>query len=138
MEIKNIAKNMILTVSVLIFTGCLNSEAPECSDSDVKETVKSIYSEIPEKNKDNPISGMLLNALPKSITSLESIRPISYDEKVKLRTCKAQATFENGQTADLQYTVQSVESKDEQFYVEIDTGFIEGLMMQNIMKNAAH
>jgi len=138
MNVKKITKAMVLTVPLLMLAGCLNTETPECSDEDVVETVKNIYSEIPEKNKDNPIAGMSAKTLPKSITALESIRAISYDENVKLRTCKSQVTFENGQTADLQFTVQSLEKNDGEFYVELDTGFIEGLMMQNIMKNSAN
>jgi len=138
MNVKKITKAMVLTVPLLMLAGCLNTETPECSDEDVVETVKNIYSEIPEKNKDNPIAGMFAKTLPKSITALESIRAISYDENVKLRTCKSQVTFENGQTADLQFTVQSLEKNDGEFYVELDTGFIEGLMMQNIMKNSAN
>jgi len=138
MTTKKIVKLFLLAAPLLALSGCLDSQAPECSDESVIETVKNIYTEIPEKNKDNPIAGMLMKTLPKSITSLDSIRPISYDENVKLRTCKAQATLENDQIIDLQYTVQSVENDTDQFYVELNTDFIEGLLMTNIMKSTAN
>ena len=138
MNVFDVVKAVGLTVPLVMLSGCLNTEAPECSDEDVVGTVKNIYAELPEKNKDNPIAGMFMKTLPKSITSLESIRPVSYEENVKLRTCKAQATLENGQTIDIQYTVQSVENDSAQFYVELNTDFIENLMMTNIMNHSAN
>ena len=137
MTTKKMVKLFMVAAPILVLSGCFETQAPECSDEAVIETVKNIYTELPEKNKDNPIAGMFMKTLPKSITSLDSIRPISYDENIKLRTCKAQATLENQQTIDLQYTVQTMEKDPDQFYVELNTDFLEGLLMNNIMNHSA-
>lgn len=133
MKLKNITNVLVICLSAFSFAGCLNSETPECSDDTVIDTVKEVYTEMFTKNNANPLVAGLLKTLPKTISSLDSIRPISYDENVNLRTCKAQATLANNQTVDIQYTVQSVEKENGQFYVELNTDFLQNLMMSNIM-----
>lgn len=121
------------SLSLFLLTGCFTKEPPKCSDDDVKETLQGIYSDLIAKSQNN-FMAMFLQALPKEIDSFSSIRPVAYDEKVKIRTCKADVTFENNQTASIEYTVQLNEEENEEFYVELKTDFLEALVQQSIMQ----
>ena len=65
---------------------------------------------------------------------MNSVRAISYDEVVKLRTCRAEAVFDTNQTANIEFTVQLNEENSDEFYVDLDTEFVEGLMQQSLMQ----
>jgi hypothetical protein len=60
---------------------------------------------------------------------------VAYDEKVKMRSCKADVTFENNQTASVEYSVQMDEEDSENFYVELNTEFLQALMQESMMRN---
>jgi hypothetical protein len=130
-------KTIVLSLLLTIFmTGCFNNEPPKCSDDDVQETLKSIYTQVLEnvQNSGNPFLAGFTKSLPQGIQSLSSIRPVAYDEAVKIRSCKAEALFDNNQTAAIEYTVQTNEENSDDFYVELNTEFLEGLMQQSIMQ----
>lgn len=129
--IKTLISSSILA---LLLTGCINSEPPKCSDDNVKETLREIYAEL-FVNAQNNFLAAFVQTLPKNIESISSIRPVAYDESVKLRSCKANVTFENNQSAAIEYTVQQDEENSEEYYVEMNTEFLEGLMQQSIMQN---
>ena len=97
--------------------------------------VKQLYSEIPTKSNGNIFATAFLRQLPKNMTSVTSIRAVSYDENVKLRTCKAVALLDNNESVDISYTVQSDEKKSGKFYVELNHDFIQGLMMSSMFNN---
>jgi len=121
---------------VIFLSGCFNNNPPKCSDEKVQETVKGLYVQILQnvQNSGNPFLAGFTNSLPQNIKSLSSIRPVAYDEMIQMRTCKANALFENNQTLSIQYTIQTNEENGGDFYIELDTEFLEGLMQQNIMQ----
>ncbi len=119
---------------MLMLSGCFKSEAPKCSDTDVKGVVQDLYKDSLQKLSNNPMAAIFMGALPKEIVSISAVRPVAYDEKVNLRSCKAEAHFDNNVTANIEYTVQLNEENQEEFYVELDTDFIEGLMQQSMMQ----
>ncbi|WP_456451761.1 hypothetical protein [Hydrogenimonas sp.] len=115
-------------------TGCFKSEAPQCSDPEVVKLVEQIYeNQMQELQKSNPLAAIFLATLPKKIVKIESARPVKYDENVKLRSCKGIAHFEDNRTANIEYTVQLDEKNSDQFYVELQMDFLEGLAQQNMM-----
>ncbi len=129
-----------LTGLVLTLGGCFKSEAPKCSDKEVVQLVKQIYTEhIGELSKSNPMFMIFAAAIPKKIVKIDSARPVSYDEKIHLRQCKAQAYFDDNRTAPIEYTVQLDEKNSDQFYVELSFEFLQPLaqqgMMQQILKD---
>lgn len=130
---KLVLPTILLTI---LMTGCFNTDAPKCSNDDVQETVKQVYENVLEnaQNSDNIILAGFTKSLPTSITELSSFRAVAYDKSVKLRTCKADALFDTNQTIEISYTVQLDEEDSDQFYVELDTEFMETLMQQNIMR----
>jgi len=121
---------------IFILSGCFNTQAPKCSDDAVQETLKDVYLKVLTnlQNSQNPFLAGFTQGLPKSIDTLSSIRAVSYDEAVKIRSCKADVSFDNNQTATLEYTVQLNEENNDEFYVELDTDFLEGLMQESIMQ----
>ena len=128
-------RTMILTaVTPLFLTGCFQNEAPKCSDPAVKGLVKNLYQDSLKQLSNNPMAIIFMGALPKEIVSITAVRPVAYDEKVHLRSCKAEARFDNNATANIEYTVQLSEENPEEFYVELDTAFMEGLMQQSMMQ----
>jgi len=131
MKIISIATACALT---LMLSGCLDSEAPKCSDPAVKKLVKDLYQESVQELANNPMAAIFMTSLPKEITSISAVRPVAYDEKVNLRSCKAEAHFDNNISANIKYTVQLSEENPEEFYVELDTTFMEGLMQQSMMQ----
>jgi len=118
----------------LFLTGCF-SEAPKCSDAEVKETLKSVYLQVLDNinSSNNMFLAGFASSLPKAIESIDSIRTVAYDEKIELRQCKADVRFDNNQTASISYSVQVNEENSDEFYVELDTEFVEGLMQSNMM-----
>ena len=126
----------LLSASLLAITmqGCFSSEPPKCSDENVQETLKGVYAQL-FTNQQNILLSALMQNLPKSIDSLASIRAVAYDEKVKMRSCKADVTFENNQTASVEYSVQMDEEDSENFYVELNTEFLQALMQESMMRN---
>jgi hypothetical protein len=126
-----------LLASTLLLTGCFNTDAPKCSDKEVTDLVKNIYSDWVNnaEQSQNPMLAMFLNNLPKNITDISSARATSYDKEIKLRTCKADITFDNNATTSLMYTVQITEEDSENFYVELNSDSLEGIMQQSMMSN---
>jgi len=130
MKIKNI---IIAGATLFLLSGCFKQEAPKCSDKDVKNLVKSLYQDSLKQLSNNPMAALFIGALPKEMTSLTSVRSVAYDEKVGLRSCKAEAHF-NNKTVNIKYTVQLNEENSDEFYVELDTAFLEGLIQQSMMQ----
>ncbi len=128
-------KIYLLTPLIAMFalTGCFKSEAPKCSDTEVKKTLKKLYAQKMIEMKGNVLTMFFTAAVPKTITSIGAARAISYDEKVNLRSCKAEATLGEGITSAIEYTVQLDEENNGQFYVELQMGFVETLAQQGIM-----
>ena len=126
-----------LLASSILLTGCFNTQAPKCSDNEVKELVKNIYAEwvFNLEASDNPMLAMFLSSLPKGIDTLDSARATSYDKEIKLRKCKADVTFDNNTNATLMYTVQINEEESDNFYVELDSDSLEAIMQQSMMSN---
>jgi hypothetical protein len=131
MKIVTIATACALT---FMLSGCFESEAPKCSDPAVKGLVKNLYQNSVKELSNNPMTAIFIAALPKEIRSFSAVRPVAYDEKVKLRSCKAEAHFDGNVTANIEYTVQLSEENPEEFYVELDTAFMEGLVQQSMMQ----
>lgn len=130
-------KNLIPLFLILFFlSGCFKTEAPKCSDQEIQESVKEVYGNINNniQNSDNTFLSGFSQVLPHKILSLESFRAIAYDKEIKLRSCKAQATFDTNQTLELNYTVQLSEEDSNEYYVELDTVFLETLIQQNLMR----
>jgi len=125
---------IVVAMTPFLLTGCFKSEAPKCSDPAVKSLVKNLYQDSLQKLQTNPMAVIFIAALPKEIQSITAVRPVAYDEKVNLRSCKAEAHFDNNVTANIEYTVQLSEENPEEFYVELDTTFMEGLMQQSMMQ----
>ena len=126
-------------VTALSLGGCFKSEAPKCSDPQVVDMVKKIYHEnIAEMADANPMFAIFKEAIPDRIVSIDSARPVSYDEKVDLRSCKAIAHFDDNRTANIEYTVQLDEKNKDQFYVELKLDFVQGLAQQGIMQKMMH
>ena len=126
----------VIVLSGFVLSGCLQTEAPKCSDSDVTGLVEQIYAEhIEELKKDNPMAAMYVEMVPKKIVKIDSARAMRYDKEVKLRECKAVAYFENNQSSDIEYTVQLDEQDESQFYVELDLDFLEDLLKSGLWKN---
>jgi hypothetical protein len=129
-------KTAIITLLVaMLMSGCFNSEAPKCSDKDVQNTVKDLYTQLLDNTSKNILLSGLVGNLPKNITEISSIRAISYDKSVKLRTCKADAQLDSNQSMQISYTVQLNEEDSDTFYVELDSSFLEGLVQKSLMKN---
>ncbi|WP_457597008.1 hypothetical protein [Hydrogenimonas sp.] len=115
-------------------TGCFKSEAPKCSDPEVVKLVEQIYAEqIAELQKNNPLAGIFLAGLPKKMVSIESARPVKYDENIQLRSCKGVAHFDDNSSANIEYTVQLDEKNKNQFYVELKMDFLEGMAQRSMM-----
>jgi len=123
----------LLILAVFTLNGCMEKEAPKCSTTEVKNTVKKIYSQQMEKMKDNILMIAFMGTVPKTITSVDSIRAVAYDETVGLRSCKAEATLGEGLKSPIEYTVQLDEKNSNQFYVELQMDFIETLAQQGMM-----
>jgi hypothetical protein len=132
-----VKKSFVWVLPVLLalgLSGCFKSEAPKCSDKQVVELVEQIYTnQIQELQKSNPLAAVFLAALPKKMVAIESARPVSYDEKIKLRSCKGVAKFDDNRTANIEYTVQLDEKNNDQFYVELKMDFLEGMAQQSMM-----
>lgn len=127
---------IIATLFGFFMSGCFSVDAPKCSDEDVEDTVKEIYLDV-LKNAQDPNNSFLAaftDGLPTAITKLSTQRAIAYDENVKLRSCKADALFDNNQTIEINYTVQLDEQDSDQFYVELDTEFLSTLMQQSMLQ----
>jgi len=131
MKIINIAAVCALALTL---SGCLENEAPKCSNPAVKALVKDLYQESVKELENNPMAAIFMTTLPKEISSVSTVRAVAYDEKVNLRHCKAQAHFDNNISTNISYTVQLSEENPEEFYVELDTTFMEGLMQQSMMQ----
>ncbi|QOP40249.1 hypothetical protein [Sulfurimonas marina] len=130
-------KIFIPTVLLALFmSGCFSDNAPKCSNEDVQDTVKQVYTNILDnaQNSNNLFLAGFTKSLPKAMVELSSFRAVAYDETVKLRSCKAEALFDTDQTMEISYTVQLDEQDSDQFYVELDTAFMETLMQQSIMQ----
>jgi hypothetical protein len=137
---KILKEGLLLASTMLMLGGCFKSEAPKCSDPQVIQLVEQIYEQnIADMAKDNPMFAIIKEAVPSKIVSIDSARPVKYDENIKLRSCKAIAHFDDNRTANIEYTVQLDEKKSDEFYVELKFDFIQGLaqqgMMQQIMNN---
>ncbi|MBU1218050.1 hypothetical protein KJ870_07610 [bacterium] len=130
--------NKILLSAFVLFSlsGCLSSEAPKCSDEDVTNLVKDLYVQMLDNMKETPYTAMFVTALPKEMLSIDSIRPVAYDEGIKMRSCKATAKLEGDKEINIEYTIQTNEENSDEYYVELGSDFVEGLMMQNIMNLA--
>ncbi|MBU1927387.1 hypothetical protein KKG77_00130 [bacterium] len=130
--------NKILLSAFVLFSlsGCFSSEPPKCSDEDVKDIVKSLYVEMIGNMKETTYTAIFAAALPKEMLSIDSIRPVAYDEAVKMRSCKATAKLEGDKEINIEYTIQTNEENSDEYYVELGSDFVEGLMMQNIMNFA--
>ena len=131
----------LFALSVLIFSGCFKNEPPKCSDPDVKKSVKKLYSDMEKKISQNPMAAMLGlfaggSLMPKEMVSLSNTRPIEYDEKIKLRKCKADARFDNNESVTVIYTVQLSEENPDEYYVELSSDFLEPMLKKNMMKKA--
>ena len=127
---------LLMGILAVSLSGCLQQEAPKCSDSDVKELVKEIYAEnLVNLQKENPFAAMFIGTLPKKIVRIDSTRPVKYEENIKLRTCKGVAYFEDNRSANIEYTVQLDEKNADQYYVELDLSFLDGLAKQGMMEN---
>jgi hypothetical protein len=139
-SVKNRKKQMkiktalLLVSTTFLLSGCFQDETPKCSDSDVKDLIKEIYQDSLQELSANPMSALFIGGLPKKIVSISSVRPVAYDKTVHLRTCKAEAKFDNNQTTDIEYTVQITEDNPDEFYVELDTSFMEGLVQSSMMQ----
>ncbi len=123
---------MIFWIIVLVFV----KKAPKCSDENVVQTVKNIYAGLPEQIKQtNPLAAAFMQNIPKEITIIQDIRPTSYDKEINLRQCKANALLDDNKTMEISivYTVQLSQENNDEYYVELDTSFLEGLMQQSIM-----
>ena len=126
---------LLAAVTALSLGGCFKSEAPKCSDPQVVGMVKQIYHEnIAEMAEANPMFAVIKGAIPDRSVSIESARPVAYDEKIDLRSCRAVARFDDNRTANIEYTVQLDEKKSDQFYVELKLDFVQGLAQQGIMQ----
>ena len=128
-----IKKGLVLLGSAVLFSGCFNSEVAKCSDESVKELVSQIYNEQIKNNTDNPMLSIYTKMLPE-LTSLESIRAVSYKKDVNMRECKGVMHFKDGTTTDLQYSVQADEEDSSLIYVELDTTFLQTLLMKSMMQ----
>ncbi len=124
---------LALMLAIITLTGCVKTEAPKCSDSEVESTLKKIYTQQMEKTSANMLAQVLLASVPKTISEINSARPISYDENINLRSCKAEATLGKDITSTIEYTVQLDEKNNGQFYVELQMDFIEDLAQQGMM-----
>ena len=118
----------------IMMQGCFTSEPPKCSDDDVKVTLNEVYGQLFTNSQQNIFLAAFMKNLPKNIDSFSSIRATAYDETVKMRSCKADVTFENNQTATIEYSVQLNEENSDEFYVELNPDFLEGLMQQSFMQ----
>jgi hypothetical protein len=127
--------NKILLSAFVLFSlsGCMNSEPPKCSDTDVTNLVKDLYVEMIDNLQNTPLTGAFAATMPKKMLSVDSIRPVAYDEAVKMRSCKATAKLEGDKEINIEYTIQTNEENSDEYYVELGSDFVEGLMMQNIM-----
>ena len=134
-KMQKVSTILLGSVVAVSFSGCLSSEAPKCSSDEAIESVKSLYIDMQENVKSNPYAALFASSLPKEMTSIESIRPVSYDENIKMRSCKATAKLENGSEIDIEYTIQLNEENSDEYYVELSSSFLEALMMQNMMKS---
>lgn len=126
-----------ISLLFLIFlSGCFKHETPQCSDIKVQQSVKTLYIQILQNSQTakNPFLAGFTNNLPQSIQSLSLIRSVSYDDELKIRTCKANALFDNNQSINIEYTIQINEKNSDDFYIELDTEFLEEMMQQNIMQ----
>lgn len=130
-----IFKKFLFLIGVAtLFAGCFSNEVAKCSDDSVKELVGKIYSEQINGESANPMLAAISKNFP-ALSSLESIRAISYDKEVNNRGCKAVMHFEDGSTVDLSYSVQADEEDSSNIYVELDTSFLQGLIMSAMMKS---
>lgn len=130
--IKTLLQLSLASSCILLLSGCLN-ETVKCSDESVQQTIKEIYVEQIQSGQNNPLLATMTKNLP-NIESIDSIRPASYDDEIKLRECKAVIHFDNGSTTDVAYSVQENEENSDEFYVELDTTFVESLLMSSIMQ----
>jgi len=135
---KIIINSIFMLMMGFSFNGCqltnyFNS-TPKCSDDNVQSLVKDIYINMLENAKDNILLNVYMSKAPQSISSLSSIRAISFDKEVNLRECKAVANFDDDSNLDLEYSVQIAEDGND-FYVEFKEDFVEKLMTQSIMSN---
>ena len=119
-----------------LMTGCFNNEPPKCSDESVHVTLQDVYLQVLDNINDsgNPFLAGFSKNLPQNLMSLSSVRAVSYDEAVLLRSCKADALFDNGETVGINYTVQANEENSDEFYVELETEFLEGMMQKSMMQ----
>ena len=130
---KRLVVKSLVVLGVVFGLNACSKETPKCSDEDVQVLVSNLYADMLENSAQNILlSAFLVNA-PKSLDRLESVRAVSYDKEVKLRECKAVAHFENGYTADIEYTVQLSETNHDEFYVELKGDFLQQLMMNSIL-----
>ncbi len=123
-------KLLLFTTCLLVLnTGCFKNGAPSCTNKEVKATVMELYLEVSG-------SGYSLGklTLPNTMTSLDNVRPTSYDKEIKLRTCKANAHFDTGDVMEIEYTVQLMEDTN-QPYIELKNDFAQQLLQQKIYEN---
>jgi len=132
---KAIISLCMMGVLALGLNGCMESkEAPSCSEEQVKAMVKEIYlKHMKEGGKDNILAQVFLSAAPQHIVMLKSARAVAYDEKIMLRSCKAEAVFDGNRTSNIAYTVQLDENDKDKMYVELQLDFLETLMQQGLM-----
>ncbi len=126
---------VLMGVLALGMSGCMETkEVPSCADVQVEKMLKEIYAKhIKETGSANIIAQMFLASVPKQILKLDSARAVAYDDKIMLRSCKAEATLEGNVTTAIEYSVQLDEKNKEQMYVELKLDFLEGLMQQGMM-----
>ena len=132
---KTIVNLCMIGALSLGLSGCMESkEAPSCSNEQIKIMVKEIYvKHIKDSAKENILAQVFLAAAPQHIVKLESARAMAYDEKIMLRSCKAEAVFDGNTTANITYTVQLDENDKDKLYVELQLDFLEALMQQGLM-----
>jgi len=126
-----------LAAAALLFTGCFNTEAPKCSDKDVTSLLKKTYTQWREsmEKSGNPLMAVYSVMLPQKIVTIDAPRASAYDPNIKLRSCKAEVTFDNNITGTLAYTVQIDEKNSDQFYLELDSDSLTALLQQSLMGN---
>ncbi len=126
-----------IAATALLFTGCFNTEAPKCSDKEVTSLLKETYTQWREnmEKSGNPLMAVYSVMLPKKIVNIDAPRASAYDPNIKLRSCKAEVTFDNNITGTLAYTVQIDEKDSDQFYLELDSDSLTALLQQSLMGN---
>jgi|TARA_R110002033_G_scaffold29007_5_gene65304 hypothetical protein len=127
-------KIIIPLLITLAISGCNNpfASAPECSDKSVKDLVITLYGDIVKQSKDNPLTNIFAQGIPSSLKSVNTARSTDYNKDILLRSCRAEGITDNGIEISIKYTVQFLKEEND-FMVELDSDFLEGLMQKSIM-----